>query len=96
MGWHNESFRNYADYMQTAEFANGIDALMMLARQKPTAIMCAEAAPWRCHRSLVADALLVRGVEVVDIMSRTTTSQHTLTRFAHVDGTHVTYPSDDV
>lgn len=92
LGWHNESFRNYADYMQTPEFAAAIDELIRIAKQKPTAIMCAEAVPWRCHRSLVGDALLVRGVDVEDIMTLTKTTPHTLTPFAVVDGTRITYP----
>lgn len=94
-GWRNQSFRNYADYMQTVQFASAVDDLVVLAEQAPTAIMCAEAVPWRCHRSLVGDALLVRGVEVVDIMSARNTKPHTLTSFAVVDGTAVTYPAVD-
>lgn len=95
MGWRNASFRNYADYMQTEEFAEGVDSLIALAEKAPTAIMCAEALPWRCHRSLVGDALLVRGVEVLDIMSTTKTTPHKLTPFAVVDGSCITYPKDD-
>lgn len=94
MGWHNESFRNYADYMQTDAFAAGIKELIAVAEQSPTAIMCAEAVPWRCHRSLVGDALVARDIEVLDIMSETSTKPHTLTSFAIVDGTKVTYPND--
>lgn len=94
MGWHNESFRNYADYMQTDAFAAGIKELIAVAKQSPTAIMCAEAVPWRCHRSLVGDALVARDIEVLDIMSETSTKPHTLTSFAVVDGTKVTYPND--
>lgn len=94
MGWHNESFRNYADYMQTDAFAAGIKELIAVAEQSPTAIMCAEAVPWRCHRSLVGDALVARDIEVLDIMSETSTKPHTLTSFAVVDGTKVTYPND--
>ena len=91
-GWRNESFRGYADYMQTAEFANGLERLIELARERRTAIMCAEAVPWRCHRSLVADALSVRGIGVVEILSETSYRDHSLTPFAHVSGTAVTYP----
>lgn len=91
-GWRNASFRNYADYMQTPEFAAGIDELIQLASQKVTAIMCAEAVPWRCHRSLVSDALLVRGIESCEIISATSERPHTLTPFAVVDGTRITYP----
>ncbi|BDT87540.1 DUF488 domain-containing protein [Nocardia cyriacigeorgica] len=94
-GWRNKSFRGYADYMQTAEFAAALDGLMRLGRAARTAIMCAEAVPWRCHRSLVADALLVRGVPVVEIMSATNWRPHTLTSFARVDGTRLTYPPED-
>ncbi|MFD4431978.1 DUF488 family protein [Nocardia sp. NPDC058497] len=92
-GWRNASFRAYADYMQSPEFATGIDELVDLAGFAPTAIMCAEAVPWRCHRSLVGDALLVRGVRVLDIMSATRAPEHQLTNFAHVDGTTITYPA---
>lgn len=94
-GWRNASFRNYADYMQTDEFANAVEELIQLAKEEPTVIMCAEAVPWRCHRSLVGDALLVRGVCVLDIMSKTKTTPHTLTPFAVQDGTKITYPKDD-
>jgi uncharacterized protein (DUF488 family) len=93
-GWRNASFRGYADYMQTPEFAAGIDHLLNVARERPTAIMCAEAVPWRCHRSLIGDALLVRGVQVLDIMSATSTKPHTMTTFAVVDGTHIVYPPE--
>lgn len=92
--WHNASFRNYADYMQTKEFSDGIDHLLKLAKKTPSAIMCAEAVPWRCHRRLVADALTVRGVNVSDIMNETTAKPHVMTPFAVVNGTQVTYPAD--
>lgn len=95
LGWRNASFRNYADYMQTAAFREGIDTLMRYGAEKPTALMCAEALPWRCHRSLVADALLVRGVMVLDIMDLSTTRAHSLTPFAVVDGTNITYPREN-
>ncbi|MEO8907308.1 MAG: DUF488 domain-containing protein [Microbacteriaceae bacterium] len=90
--WRNASFRGYADYMQTPEFDTAIAELIELARTQTVAIMCAEAVPWRCHRSLIGDALLVRGVTVGDIMSATQTKPHTMTLFAHVDGTRLTYP----
>ncbi len=93
-GWRNKSFRSYADYMQTDDFKEAVDELMAMAR-KPTAIMCAEAVPWRCHRSLVGDALLVRDVQVRDIMTATSAPDHTLTSFAKVDGTDITYPAPD-
>lgn len=90
--WRNTSFRGYADYMQTDAFEAGLAELLALAEKMPTAIMCAEAVPWRCHRSLVGDALTVRGVEVLDIMTPKSAKPHTLTSFARVDGTTVTYP----
>lgn len=90
--WRNTSFRNYADYMQTPEFAAGIDELIAAATKEPVAIMCAEAVPWRCHRSLIGDALVARGIRVLDIMSATSTKPHELTSFAQVDGTRVWYP----
>ena len=91
--WRNASFRSYADYMQTDDFAQGVDDLLGLAARRQVAIMCAEAVPWRCHRSLVGDALVVRGVEVLDIMSRTSAKPHTLTSFARVEGNRVWYPA---
>lgn len=93
-GWHNASFRGYADYMQTEEFEKGIEKLCSLAAKKTIVIMCAEAVPWRCHRSLVGDALLVRHYEVQDIFSKTNVKPHTLTSFAKVHGTTITYPSE--
>jgi len=90
--WRNASFRGYADYMQTLEFAAAIAQLIDFGAGKQTAIMCAEAVPWRCHRSLVADALTARGVPVEDILSLTRRSPHKLTPFARVDGTRVWYP----
>jgi uncharacterized protein (DUF488 family) len=93
--WRNKSFRGYADYMQTPEFAAGIDELLKIAEQQPTAIMCAEAVPWRCHRSLIGDALLVRGVDVQDIMTKTSVKSHAMTSFAKVQGQNITYPADD-
>src|ERR1035437_6575604 len=93
VGWRNASFRGYADFMQTPEFELGLGELIQMARQKRVAIMCAEAVPWRCHRSLIADALLVRGIRVEDIMSLTRRTVHTLTPFAKVRGTTITYPT---
>jgi uncharacterized protein (DUF488 family) len=90
--WRNVSFRGYADYMQTPEFAAAIDDLIALAGEKRTAVMCAEAVPWRCHRSLIGDALIVRGVAVVDILGKTQSKPHALTSFARVDGVRITYP----
>ncbi|TXH36461.1 MAG: DUF488 domain-containing protein [Rhodospirillaceae bacterium] len=95
-GWRNKSFRGYADYMQTAAFREALETLIRMSRQKRTAIMCAEAVPWRCHRSLVADALDLRGVPVVEILSETNYRMHQLTPFARVEGTSITYPPDQV
>jgi uncharacterized protein (DUF488 family) len=92
--WRNASFRGYADYMQTPAFDEALDGLIELAQSNTVAIMCAEAVPWRCHRSLIGDALVARGIEVDDIMSATSTKPHTMTSFAHVDGTRVTYPEE--
>jgi uncharacterized protein (DUF488 family) len=91
-GWRNASFRGYADYMQTEEFFNAIDELMAESRSQPAAIMCAEAVPWRCHRSLIADALVSRGWNVRHIMSPEQAIPHVLTSFAHFEGGRLTYP----
>ncbi len=92
MGWENASFRGFADYMQTQEFADGLLKLIELSDTKKTALMCAEAVPWRCHRSLIADGLTVRGIPVMDIMSRTSVKPHAITPWARVEGTSITYP----
>ncbi len=92
-GWRNESFRGYADYMQTPAFDAALDALIRMSHEQRVAIMCAEAVPWRCHRSLVADALAVHGVPVVEILSESSYRMHTLTPFAEVDGTRLVYPA---
>lgn len=92
--WRNTSFRGYADYMQTDGFAAGMDALTAASARHVVAIMCAEAVPWRCHRSMVGDALLVRGFEVLDIFSEKQAKPHTLTSFATVDGLTITYPPE--
>jgi uncharacterized protein (DUF488 family) len=91
-GWRNASFRGYADHMQTPVFEVGLVHLRELAAAGPTAIMCAEAVPWRCHRSLVADALVARGDVVLHISKPGRASPHALTPFARVDGAVVTYP----
>jgi uncharacterized protein (DUF488 family) len=91
-GWRNASFRGYADYMQTPEFEAALDRAIDLAQRTSTVIMCAEALPWRCHRSLVADALVVRGIEVREIVGSSPPSDHKLTPFARVTGVHITYP----
>ena len=93
-GWHNASFRGFADYMQTPEFRKNLDHLIALAESERTAIMCAEAVPWRCHRSLIADALLAWGIEVREITSATRSQTHTLTPWGKIDGMQVTYPAE--
>ena len=95
-GWHNPSFRGYADYMQSPDFAKNVDQVVELARSQRCALMCAEAVPWRCHRSMIADALLVRGVRVEDIIGPHGRKSHVLTSFAHVEGLHLTYPPSAV
>lgn len=96
-GWRNMSFRGFADYMQTPEFAAGMEELLRFAAASPTAILCAEAVPWRCHRSLVADALLVRGITVYEIFHDPRGGSHRrlhkLTPFARTEDTRVWYPS---
>jgi uncharacterized protein (DUF488 family) len=92
--WHNSSFRGFADYMQTREFRTNLDDLIELAKHERIAIMCAEAVPWRCHRSLIADALLARGIEVREISNANCTRLHTLTPWAQINGTQVSYPGD--
>jgi len=94
-GWENASFRGYADYMQTPEFAGALKALIALAKTERVAIMCAEGNPYRCHRLLIADALTVRGVRVLHISSRKSAREHALSPFAKVDGTRITYPKEE-
>ena len=91
-GWRNASFRGYADYMQTAAFGAAIESLAERAQRQRLAVMCAEAVPWRCHRSLIADALVSRGIPVEEIISATRTQPHAMTSFARVEGTTITYP----
>ncbi len=95
MAWRNASFRGYADYMQTPEFAENLAALIERVRHDQVALMCAEAVPWRCHRSLIADALVVHGVCVEEIISEKRLQAHKLTPFAKVDGLVITYPPED-
>jgi uncharacterized protein (DUF488 family) len=90
--WKNLSFRGYADYMQTPEFEESIKQLIKLAKEKQITIMCAEAVPWRCHRSLVGDALVVRDIRVLDIISEKSSMLHKITPFAKVKGYTITYP----
>ena len=92
VGWRNAGFRGYADYMQTAAFAESLAELLGLAGRGRTAIMCAESVPWRCHRALIADALTIRSVPVHHIMSPTSAEPHALTPWALVDGASLTYP----
>ena len=93
LGWQNSSFRGYADYMATPEFQQGLDELKAIAEKKRVAIMCAEAVPWRCHRSLIADALTTQGWQVLHIQSRKTASPHELTPFLKVQDGKLTYPA---
>ena len=93
--WRNASFRGYADYMQTAAFAANLENVIEMAKSERIALMCAEAVPWRCHRSLIADALVARGIDVEEIVSETRRTPHKLTPFARVDGSTVTYPAID-
>lgn len=93
-GWRNASFRGYADYMQTPAFAAAVDVVIGLASGARCALMCAEAVPWRCHRSLIADALTARGVTVEEIVSDHGVTLHRLTPFARVDGITITYPPE--
>jgi uncharacterized protein (DUF488 family) len=90
--WRVKAFRDYADYMSTDAFEAGLDELVQVAARSSAAIMCSEAVPWRCHRRLITDALLVRGVTVYNIMSSTVTQPAELTSFAHVDDGRITYP----
>lgn len=91
-GWHNLSFRGYADYMQTAEFSENVDRVAALAGTERCVLMCAEAVPWRCHRSMIGDALLIRGILVEDIIGLKERKPHVLTAFARVAGRQITYP----
>lgn len=90
--WRNAAFRGYADYMQTPEFTDALSRLIEIASQKTTAFMCAETLPWRCHRSLISDALIVRGFEVIEIFNEKKSQKHKLTPFAVVEGERITYP----
>ncbi len=90
-GWHSTAFRNYADYMMTPDFEVGLNLLIAAAIERRTAIMCAEAVPWRCHRNLIADALTVRGFQIEHIMDDRTPHRHVITPWAHVSGTEITY-----
>lgn len=90
--WKNKSFRGYADYMQTKEFTEQLLNLMLLARGNTVAVMCAEAVPWRCHRSLISDALVIRHVNVKHILTKDNVIKHRLSEWARIEGTKITYP----
>ena len=91
MGWREAGFRGYADHMDTPEFGEGLAALLALAAERPTAIMCAEAVPWRCHRQLIADALVVRGVTVLHVIDAGAARPHALSRLARLAGDRIVY-----
>ena len=95
-GWRNLSFRGFADYMQTSEFADNLAELIAKAKRERIVLMCAEAVPWRCHRSLIADALVIHDLRVEEIFSRTRRQAHALTAFASVSGTTITYPPEAI
>ena len=95
LGWHNLSFRNYADYMQSDDFKENLKQLIDIIKENNVVIMCAETLPWRCHRSLVADALLIRGIKSLDIFKEGVAKEHELTSFAVVKGKDITYPTDE-
>ncbi len=92
LGWKNKSFRGYADYMQTKDFEAGLKALQKIAAKKKTAIMCAESLPWRCHRSLIADALTKQKWRVYHLMSSKNSYKHKITPFARIKNGKVVYP----
>ena len=94
LGWRNTSFRGYADYMQTKDFSEALEELVHLAKRHRAAIMCAEAVPWRCHRNLISDALVVKGWQVSHIMSASKVDHHHLTSFAKVAGSKLFYPAE--
>ena len=96
MGCRNTFFRGYADYMQTPEFEVGLDTLMTAEEREPIVVICAEAVPRRCHRSLIADSLSIRGIPVEHVLSSKRTQPHSLTSFAHVHDARITYPADSL
>jgi uncharacterized protein (DUF488 family) len=91
VGWREPGFRGYADHMETDEFRRGLDELLRLAAERQTAVMCAEAVPWRCHRQLLSDALVVRGVDAVHVLDVAAAKPHRLTAFARVEGDRIVY-----
>ncbi len=92
LAWKNSGFRGYSDYMQTQEFTDNLLKIVALARENRLALMCAEALPWRCHRSLISDALAVRHIKVEHIISATSCLNHEINEMAHVEGNQITYP----
>lgn len=94
LGWRNAGFRGYADYMQTEDFWRALEELLRCAETKITGIMCAEAVPWRCHRKLISDALVIRGRRVSHILSASKVDLHTLTSFAKISGSTLLYPAE--
>ena len=94
--WRVEAFRGYADFMDSQDFAAGLDRVMALAKERRSALMCAEALPWRCHRSLIADALLARGWDVLEVLSEKEARPHRLTAFARLEGTRVIYDGGEL
>ncbi|MGH7233102.1 MAG: DUF488 family protein [Nitrospiraceae bacterium] len=94
LGWRNAGFRGYADYMQTESFWKGLEKLMEIGTQIRTAIMCAEAVPWRCHRALIADALVSRGWDVRHILTPTKADSHSVTSFAKIEHGRILYPAE--
>lgn len=95
MGWRNASFRGFADYMQTPEFEENLQTVITLASQTRSALMCAEAVPWRCHRSLIADALTIRGITVEHILNLKHSQTHAVTPWARAKGTRIIYPPNE-
>lgn len=93
-GWRSAGFRGYADYMQTDEFWGGLEEMMAHGRKRRTAVMCAEAVPWRCHRSLIADALISRGWQVQHILAKAEAAPHQITPFARIEHDALTYPEN--
>jgi uncharacterized protein (DUF488 family) len=91
VAWRTEPFRGYADYMDTAEFAAELARAIVLARERATALLCAEALPWRCHRSVLADSFLARGWEVLEIVNEKGARPRTLPAFARLEGERVIY-----
>lgn len=91
-GWINKSFKGYADYMQTEDFKKNLDKLIEIAKKEQIVIMCAEVLPWKCHRSLISDALTIRGIQVEDIISEKSPDIHKIKPWAKVEGLNITYP----